>query len=180
MIEYLTPVSSALIGWLTNKMAIKMLFSPKEKTLGLQGLLIKRKRDLANSLSNVIVDRLLGSGGELLPKDKIDELLKYVAADLTRTICAEDVKSDSMREAIGWIVEKEIRNLVSQAPAMEPDSIETVKKTVSANIIAIPDQEIEDILTEIANKEFKSIELIGAIVGFLIGAINMLLLGGAT
>lgn len=47
---YLIPLISGMIGYLTNYIAIKMLFHPRTKTLGFQGLIPKRKAKLAKNI----------------------------------------------------------------------------------------------------------------------------------
>jgi uncharacterized membrane protein YheB (UPF0754 family) len=44
------------------------------------------------------------------------------------------------------------------------------------NIMAIPDSEIESILTSIAKREFVAIEILGAVIGLIIGGVNAAML----
>jgi len=58
----LVPVISAFIGWLANRILIKMLFHPREpkKTAGfiLQGIFPKKQQQLAEKLGKLVSDEL--------------------------------------------------------------------------------------------------------------------------
>src|SRR5262245_918503 len=62
---WITPFVSALIGWLTNFIAIKMLFRPRHPRfvfgLLLQGVIPRRQRDLALKIGEVVEEELLKS-----------------------------------------------------------------------------------------------------------------------
>lgn len=47
----LVPVTGFIIGAFTNYLAVKMLFHPKKKILGIQGIIPKRKKILAQKVS---------------------------------------------------------------------------------------------------------------------------------
>jgi len=47
------PIIGFIIGYLTNYLAIKMLFRPRKKILGIQGVLPKRKAKLAKSIGEI-------------------------------------------------------------------------------------------------------------------------------
>jgi len=49
----LMPVIGFIIGYFTNYIAIKMLFHPRNKILGIQGVLPKRKEILARKIGQV-------------------------------------------------------------------------------------------------------------------------------
>lgn len=48
-----------LIGYVTNMLAIWMLFNPKKKIFGIQGVIPKRKNDIAVGFANVIEEQLI-------------------------------------------------------------------------------------------------------------------------
>ncbi len=62
-IIYIIPFISALIGWFTNYLAVKMIFRPKKeiKILGIkiQGLIPKRKHDLAEKIGDTVEKELI-------------------------------------------------------------------------------------------------------------------------
>uniref|UniRef100_A0A7C4RY38 DUF445 family protein n=2 Tax=Fervidobacterium pennivorans TaxID=93466 RepID=A0A7C4RY38_FERPE len=52
-------ILGGLIGYVTNMLAIWMLFNPKKKIFGIQGVIPKRKNDIAVGFANVIEDQLI-------------------------------------------------------------------------------------------------------------------------
>jgi len=60
-------ITGALIGWLTNLIAINFLFRPNKKILGIQGVIPKRKKILSEKIAEASLN--------FLPK-KIENLTK--------------------------------------------------------------------------------------------------------
>ena len=58
----LIPLISAIIGWLTNFLAVKMLFHPKEPitflSIKIQGVFPKRQKELSNKLGILVSEEL--------------------------------------------------------------------------------------------------------------------------
>jgi uncharacterized membrane protein YheB (UPF0754 family) len=50
---WLMPVTGFIIGYFTNYLAIKMLFHPRKKRLGIQGVIPKRRRALASKIASI-------------------------------------------------------------------------------------------------------------------------------
>src|SRR5918996_5172033 len=80
---WLTPFVGAFIGWLTNYVAIKMLFRPREPWrflgLSLQGVMPKRQHDLALKIGEVVEGELLNSA-DILNAINTEELRAHLAA----------------------------------------------------------------------------------------------------
>lgn len=58
---FVYPVAGSLLGFITNFIAIKLLFRPRKKVLGVQGLLPKRQSDIAARAGNIVSDHLVNS-----------------------------------------------------------------------------------------------------------------------
>ena len=56
--SYLLPFIAALIGWVTNFLAIKMLFHPRKEIkilfLSIQGIFPKRQNELADKIGDLV------------------------------------------------------------------------------------------------------------------------------
>lgn len=78
----LLPLTGMIIGFMTNWLAIKLLFWPSKKTLGFQGVIPKRKEKIAETIAE--------NSLKLLP-NKIDKLSKtpYIGKKLTNYIRKE-------------------------------------------------------------------------------------------
>lgn len=53
------PIVGSFLGFITNFIAIKLLFRPKKKVFGIQGLLPKRKSEIAERAGRIVNDYLV-------------------------------------------------------------------------------------------------------------------------
>lgn len=58
---FIYPIVGSLLGFITNFIAIKLLFRPKKKRLGIQGLLPKRQSELAERAGSIVNEYLVNS-----------------------------------------------------------------------------------------------------------------------
>lgn len=100
-------------------------------------------------------------------------------------------KVENMPIAKAFISEKFIQNLHQMAvdeiemalPGVIGNYIDKIKEKVDIKqmvfdkVSNFSDQKLEDLLLAITGKEFKFIEIVGAVLGFLIGIVQMLLSG---
>ena len=49
----LIPIIGAIIGLITNWIAVKMLFHPRKKIFGIQGVIPKRKKEIAKRIEDI-------------------------------------------------------------------------------------------------------------------------------
>ncbi len=171
----ITVFFSSIIGYITNVIAIKMLFWPKKEILHIQGLLIKRKPDLAKSISDLVVTRLLGTDfSSDLVASKLSIFISDAAKSLVNTIADySKVPDDSVAITVMEdSIKIKLASWVSNSKNISSLDVDSIKSIVYENIMAIPDQEIEKVLYDIAAREFRAIEIIGAIIGAGIGIIN--------
>jgi uncharacterized membrane protein YheB (UPF0754 family) len=188
----LLPIISAFIGWFTNWIAIKMLFHPKEPTkiLGItfQGIFPKRQKQFAEKLGKLVNDELINfdeikaklSSPEMINKAMpyIDEQLKtFIEKKLSEQlpIISMFISGDTLNKIRLSIVE-ELRNAL---PGMinklgsDLGNDFNVQTMVSEKVSAFSSDKLEAILNDIMTKEFKFIEIIGAVLGFIIGIIQI-------
>ena len=185
---------SATIGWITNWVAIKMLFRPhKEINFGLfkiQGLIPKRKAEIGSGIANIIQNELISVKDVISNIDReefskrldssIDEVLeKNLKAKVKEKFpilqmffsdrMAKDV-SNTIKDIIMENQEK-IFEIFSNY-AEENINFEVI---ISNKISNFSLDKLEEIITFLAKKELKHIEIIGAILGMLIGAVQYLI-----
>ena len=195
MTIYFLPFISAGIGWFTNYIAIKMLFHPREEKnfylFKLQGIFPKRKKTLARNLAIMVSQQLFTTDDlvsqmddgnmEVEFKEKLNGLIdKYLEEELPKTlnpIMAALIPSkflNKIKQSIG----DEIDN---QFPQLKEQLVEKIKaidleQVIYDKIIQFPDEKFEDVLMAVIKKELKYIEVAGAVLGFLIGLIQVGLL----
>ena len=100
------PVIGFLIGYFTNYIAIKMLFYPRKKILGFQGVLPKRKMILAKNVGDVSV--------HVLP-DKIKDLEKipFVGEKIM------DLIKESVERQVGELSDEKLEEIVMKVVKRE-------------------------------------------------------------
>ena len=186
------PFIAALTGWVTNFLAIKMLFHPRKPVnLGLfkiQGIFPKRHIQLAEKIGALVGDELVSLDdlkGQLTNSSHQEEVFEMVDGKIdtflrTKLTAAMPmlamIMSDSLHEKIKSTLMDEIKEIMPQVietyATRVGDQID-VKQMVYEKVLNFSIEKLEGILFSIMKQEFKFIELVGAILGFLIGIIQV-------
>ncbi len=190
----LIPVISAFIGWFTNWIAIKMLFHPRtpKKILGLtfQGIFPKRQRQFAEKLGKLVSEELLSFQDieqKISNPENISKLMPFVEEHIEhflRVKLAEQLPMISM-----FIGEKTIADLkkvfVNELTVIFPEIMKNymsnlksdldLEKIVTEKVSGFSSDKLEEILNAIMSKEFRFVEIIGGVLGFIIGLLQVLL-----
>ena len=185
---------SATIGWITNWVAIKMLFRPhKEINFGLfkiQGLIPKRKAEIGSGIANIIQNELISVKDVISNIDR-EEFSKRLNSSIDKVLeknLKGQVKekfpvlqmffSDRMAKDVGNTIkdiimenQEKIFEIFSNY-AEENINFEVI---ISDKISNFSLDKLEEIITLLAKKELKHIEVIGAILGGLIGVAQCLI-----
>ena len=188
------PVFTALIGWLTNKVAIKMLFRPRNPLnfigFSWQGLIPRRQAEIAKSAGEIIERELLSSN---FLREKIQAIdlvphLRHFAARLIRDGIGERLKSlplignfidDTNLAKLEKLAADEMSRQagsVTEAVAAELEKHLEISNYVEEQIQGFDLEKLEEVVNQVANKEFRTIELLGGVLGFAIGLAQLLLL----
>ena len=185
---------SATIGWITNWVAIKMLFRPhKEINFGLfkiQGLIPKRKAEIGSGIANIIQNELISVKDVISNIDR-EEFSKRLNSSIDRVL--EKNLKGKVKEKFPVLqmffsdrMAKDVSNTIKDIIMENQEKIfEIFSNYAEENIdfeIIISDKisnfsldKLEEIITFLAKKELKHIEVIGAILGMLIGAVQYLI-----
>lgn len=190
----LLPLIAGLIGWFTNYIAVWMLFNPKKPVniLGLkfQGIFPKRQHILAERIGNLVADQLLHSSDlkdKLLNEDTlsgISDLVEVKIDDYLLNIFPEkypitsiffgakrkaQIKADLLVE-----VERAVPELMNAYAAQIDEKID-IESIVTEKVANLNSEMLEKMMNNILKSEFKFIEWVGAILGFIIGIVQLLI-----
>jgi len=188
----LLPFIAALIGWMTNYIAVKMLFHPKEPRnffgTTFHGVFPKRQHALAEKLGQLVADELF-SISDVSAKIKefatSDEAMNEVGKRIEMTIRNKLVQafpmlamflSDEMVEKVTGLFKNELKDFLSATSQGMGEKLEenlNVQEMVKERVNAFSSEKLEELLNQLMKKEFKFIELVGAILGFFIGCIQL-------
>jgi uncharacterized membrane protein YheB (UPF0754 family) len=192
---FLIPIIGAAIGWVTNYIAVKMLFHPRKPIsflfFSVQGVFPKRQSKLAIKLGEVV-------SKELISTEEIKKYINEVASSTEIINIVENklenfiakklpvlfpllamVLNAELIQTIKKHIIDEFKPLIDDLVAKlsnQLDSKLNIHQIVEDKVTNFSSDKLEEILFSIMRREFKFIELVGAVLGFLIGIIQLLLI----
>lgn len=190
----LIPVISAFIGWFTNWIAIKMLFHPREpkKIMGvtLHGIFPKRQKVFAEKLGKLVSNELLSFDDiqqKITSPENLKKLLPMIEGHIDNFLRVK--LSNEMPFLSMFIGDKTITSLknifLQELEMLFPEIMKgyvgqlkadlDLEKIVTEKVAAFSSEKLESILYQIMNKEFRFVEIIGGVIGFIIGFVQVLI-----
>ena len=185
---------SGAIGWITNWVAIKMLFRPhKEINFGLfkiQGLIPKRRAEIGSGIANIIQYELISVKDVIsnIDREEFSKRLNSLIDEVLDKNLKKKVKEKFPLLQMFFTdkVAKDVGNTIKDIVMENQEKIfEIFSNYAEENIdfeVIISDKisnfsldKLEEIITLLAKKELKHIEVIGAILGMIIGAVQYLI-----
>jgi uncharacterized membrane protein YheB (UPF0754 family) len=177
----LTPLVGAFIGWVTNLIAVKMLFRPLRplRVLGLtlQGLIPRRRTEIAATVARTVERDLLSPGeisavlhrldweGEV--SRAVDEIVERRAGAL-RTLPFAETVLEPLKEALA-------RNLLKEVEERRGGLVDRFRERLDLQEMVVRrlDQydlaALEALVLKVASRELSAIVWLGALLGFLVG-----------
>ncbi|MDI9319223.1 MAG: DUF445 family protein [Phycisphaerales bacterium] len=190
----LLPLISAFIGWFTNWIAIKMLFHPKEpkRFLGMtiQGIFPKGQKQFAIKLGALVASELLHFdeiANRIKDPKQLESAKPFISQHIDHFLehkLKEKLPVISMFVGAGTLDKikegllEEIDNMLPELMKQYADNLATkidIEKIVSEKVANFSSDKLEEILVAIMKKEFRFVEIIGGVLGFLIGLLQILL-----
>src|SRR5579872_2448195 len=191
---YTIPFISAFIHWLTIRMALKLLFHPRQPRrifgLRLQGVFPKKQRQIAESLGRIVGQQLLSFGeigktitdpanvNRILPvveehiddflRNKLKESMPMIAMFIGEKTIAQlkAVFMQELQELFPVILQRYLGHL--------RDDLD-LERMVVEKITGLSNDRLEGMLIEFLTRKFRFVEGIGAALGFLIGMLQILI-----
>lgn len=189
---WIQPVISAFIGWITTWVAIKMLFHPRnpKRFLGItiQGVFPKRQQMVAMHLGKVVAN-------ELIHFDEIANMLKnpehlttlkpviekhldnflHVKLKEKMPVISMFVGEGTLQKIKEGMLE-EIEQLLPEIISRYTDSLSKqvdIERMVTEKVAGYSSDKLEEILQAVMKKEFWFLEVVAAVLGFVIGLVQM-------
>jgi uncharacterized membrane protein YheB (UPF0754 family) len=188
------PLISAFIGWFTNWIAIKMLFHPKDpkRILGItfHGIFPKRQKIFAEKLGKMISVEFLSFEDieqKITHPENLQKLMPMVEAHVDNFL--RNKLSDEMPFLSLFIGDRTINSLkkifMQELEILFPQIMKSyvghlqeeldLEKIVTEKVSAFSSDKLEDILYQIMSKEFRFVEILGGVIGFIIGIVQVLI-----
>ena len=191
----LLPTVAALIGWFTNFLAVRMIFRPYReiRVLGIpfQGLLPKRKKEFAKNIGETVEAHLVSVEDikKIVDDPKVAaRIKKEVEERLDDFIANRLVASNPMLGMFlkGPLVEKIKSGLTEELGGALGGLLGTMgshieehldlKAIVTEKVESFDMKKLEDICLAVAKRELFAIEILGGVLGFMVGMIQLLAL----
>lgn len=185
-------VISTFIGYLTNVIAVKMLFLPRQPVnlyfFELWGLLPKRRAEVAVALGELVEEQLL-SVDDLFDKINTPEMREKIVVRLVellkeklngmlpRIIPGKVVQmiSDTLEKVIRQEAEDMIHEVIESGRDYLTREIQ-IKKMVEDKVNGFDLRQLEDMIVGVSSPEIRFIEIMGGVLGFIIGLAQVAIL----
>lgn len=180
------PAIGGLIGYVTNWLAVKMIFRPikQRRFLGIpiQGLIGKRQKELARSIGHVVGNHLVehkdivrglnkldfgGVLGNVLEKGMAPKVKELRGLPLIGGFLTEERVKD-LRESIVQGVMAHREHVLDQVEKGLAQGLD-VPRIVEEKVAAFPVEKLERMILDVASRELRAIEWLGGVLGVLIG-----------
>jgi uncharacterized membrane protein YheB (UPF0754 family) len=190
----LIPFISAFIGWFTNWIAIKMLFHPRlpKHFLGMtfHGIFPKRQKQFAEKLGKLVSQELLSFSdieAKVSNPENVKKMMPLVETHL------DDFLRNKLGKAMPVLSMFIGDKTINQLKTVFMDELQTLFPAVMKNYMSqlqsdldlekivvdkvsnFSSDKLEEILLAIMSKEFRFVEVIGGVLGFIIGLLQVLL-----
>ncbi|MCC5931581.1 MAG: DUF445 family protein [Cyclobacteriaceae bacterium] len=194
MLYYSLPLIAALTGWITNFLAIKMLFHPRRKIdlyfFSLQGIFPKRQERLAEKLGSIVarelfsIDDIKKRFTSSKTAEDINQMLDEKLEDFLENKLKESLPMASFflgaesKKKIKEKLHEEFQNILPEVLNVFSGRLEKdldIENVVFTKVSAFSSKKLEEILFSIMKKEFKLIEILGGVLGFFIGLLQLLI-----
>jgi len=188
------PAVTAIIGWFTNYLAVKMIFFPRTfrgvGPIGWQGILPRHSSRFASGVADTITEHLISPKemAERLDPSDMEERLNQILSEELPDICkdaAEAMKPgtwDSLPEQVQAMiltqvreeVKKVTRELFLQVKGLSAELL-PLRSLIEEQLSGKNTGNLVRLFQRAGEKEFKFIEIYGGVFGFLIGLVQVAL-----
>ena len=191
----LIPTIAALIGWITNFIAIRMLFRPRRPVnLGvctLHGLVPKRQAEIARSIGEAVARDLI-SHDDITSVLKLPETKRKISGEIEQEIdgfirgfaeqnpmVAMFLQGEALTKVRGALIsqlEERTPRLIEHVVSAVEDKVD-FQQIVESKVATLELDRLEDLIHRVASRELRTIELLGGVLGFLVGVLQLLVIG---
>ncbi len=186
------PVISGFIGWVTNWVAIKMLFHPKKPIhffgIKIQGIFPKSQEQFAVKLGKLVSEQLLSFDdieSKLTNPSNIQKMMPQLETHLDHFLRVKlkatmpmisafigDKTIDKLKKVFVDELQELFPSLIKNYTASLKNDLD-LEQIVTEKVKNFSSDQLEAILYQIMSKEFRFVEIIGGVLGFLIGLLQI-------
>ena len=182
-------VIGGLIGYITNVIAIKLIFRPinpiKIPILNIEiiGMIPKRKTEIATNIAKVVEEQFISVDeitDNIITKQDKQHIIDYIKVRV-KLILSEKMTlipstiRNLVQNYVSEIIEDEIREGIdelSEEMIIKTKNRINIKEIIEDKINELDLYELETIILQIVKNELRHIEVLGLILGFFIGIVQ--------
>ena len=182
-------VIGGLIGYITNVIAIKLIFRPinpiKIPILNIEiiGMIPKRKTEIATNIAKVVEEQFISIDeitDNIITKQDKQHIIDYIKVRV-KLILSEKMTlipstiRNLVQNYVSEIIEDEIREGIdelSEEMIIKTKNRINIKEIIVDKINELDLYELETIILQIVKNELRHIEVLGLILGFFIGIVQ--------
>ncbi len=192
---WLLPLAGGFVGYITNFLAIKLIFSPvRAKRIGpwtVQGLFIKRQREVAAEYASVVSDRVLNTrnifDNILYGKNRqklVDIIVHHVEGTMDRLTGELPVVQNLAQSSRRYTIAKNIADyyfinhfpiIIHQISGYAERALR-LEETFFDRMSNLPPEEFQGFLRPVFQEDEWKLILVGAVLGAIAGALQAYLL----
>jgi uncharacterized membrane protein YheB (UPF0754 family) len=193
---WVLPVGGSIIGWVTNWVALWMIFEPIEPRkwgpFGWYGLFMRRQDDIAEVYGGIIADDVVTAenmGQELLHGPQSDRTRRMIEARLRPAVDrAAGVVAPLVRVAVGTREYDAIRESLAtegveytMTPMSDPDfnreQSARVQRLLAARMRELPAKDFSELMRSAVREDEWLLPLHGAVLGIAGGLVHLAMFG---
>jgi uncharacterized membrane protein YheB (UPF0754 family) len=192
---WVLPAAGFLVGYVTNWLAMTLIFEPKEpKRIGpflVQGVFIKRQQEVAGKFANVIADRVL-TGDNIIKhltegpsrepvlailEEQVEKSMKEYERDaMVAMLVSKDKLAEAKEDLMGRV---RSADLAQSGPIHAfADQSERIRTQMEENLRNLDAGEFSVVLRPVFQKDEWKLVLAGGVIGAIIGAVQVVTLFG--
>ncbi|NBR36012.1 MAG: DUF445 family protein [Chitinophagales bacterium] len=185
---------SGFIGWITNWIAIKMLFHPRKPItilgLTIQGIFPKNQSQFAQKLGKLVSGEFLSFQDieqKISKPENLQKIMPLIETQIDRFL--KERLSEQLPMISMFVGDKTIARLkttfLQEIETMLPPVMRSyagqlkteldLEAIITEKVATFSSDKLEELLYQIMAKEFRFVEWVGAVIGILIGIIQVLI-----
>jgi uncharacterized membrane protein YheB (UPF0754 family) len=187
------PLLGGVIGYITNRIAVKMIFRPLRpvNVLGfrIQGLMPRRQQEIAARVGEVVGSHLVSHEDLMSGLQKVD--LQHILSDLLNEALGPQLKQfQAIPFVDAYLTDDRIaqmrESLVASILTHKQQGFDTLEEALEAGldvpalvtekVASFPIEKLEAMVLQVAAQELRAIEILGGVLGLLIGLVQVLVL----
>jgi uncharacterized membrane protein YheB (UPF0754 family) len=192
---YSLPFIAAFVGWLTNWIALKLMFYPQKPInlyfFELQGIFPKRQREVAHQIAKMVSAELISFNDirtKLNSPEQLADIKQHIDEKINDYLCHifpnnypltswffGHHQRQGIREDLILEVEKFTPELIQQYTDNLEDEL-YIEKMVGEKISTMDPMHFEVIINGILKKEFALLSIVGGVLGFTVGLVQLIVL----